>query len=162
MGCRFPVEAAMTLSCSAFFSLSILVRTSAQLTAESLKIFMISRSASPIPRRLSTSSNTRISVCRPLRKARVSRCPGADIGFRGFCITVAGQINQPDPAAEIKEIELAGAAQGLRGASVRRFVSALTSEDLPTFERPAKAISGPSMPGRWSILSPLPQTHTAG
>ena len=76
--------------------------------------------------------------------------PGLDICFRRFGIAIARQVNQLEPVRQSKEkiscLVRPGVCEVL--ARVVRPVSALTREDLPTFDRPAKAISGRLIGGR--------------
>ena len=78
-------------------------------------------------------------------------------------VAVAGHVDQPQPPAEIEEDQFLRAARRVRRArQTWRPVSALMSEDLPTFERPAKAISGAPIGGRPSARGGEEEVAGAG
>ena len=69
-------------------------------------------------------------------------------------VAISRQIDQRPPLAELIEVDGLRAARRLAGATRAACgrASALMALDLPTLERPAKAISG--TPGRWQVGRP--------
>ena len=88
--------------------------------------------------------------------------PARDLALRRLGIAVARHVDEHQPAAEGEEIELPRPSRRVRGAGKAvRPVRALRRLDFPTFERPAKAISGSVSGGRApTVAAPATKSHS--
>ena len=109
----------------------------------------------PSPRCAHPAAASRGAASRGRAGSRTSApASPAFTAFAGARVAVARHIDQRQPAAEIEEVELPRAPRRAdTRASARRPVSAFSSDDLPTLDRPANATSGARR--RRQLIEPL-------